>query len=54
MKRKNRFLIGLISAAITFSSLLIILGPKHIERHACHHSCNHQAVEQSNNQETHH
>ena len=37
MKNSNRFLIGFITAAFTFSILLLTLGPRRFDRHQWRH-----------------
>lgn len=47
MYRKSRFLVGFVTAAITFGSLWFTLGPSHFNRghrlceHNMHNSCMH-------------
>lgn len=38
MKYRNRFIIGLLSAAITFATLTAFIGPARW-RHGYHHGC---------------
>lgn len=45
MKRRNRFLIGMAAAAITFGSLFAFVGPDHWayrHHHAYGHGCHHE------------
>jgi hypothetical protein len=35
MKRKPRFFIGFLAAAITFGTLMATIGPRHYRHHKC-------------------
>lgn len=53
MKSRNRFLIGFVTAALTFSVLLLTLGPRRFDRHKWQHCQEKQIetpVEKSTNQ----
>jgi hypothetical protein len=41
MKRKPRFFIGFLAAAITFGTLMATIGPRHYKHHS-HHCGDHQ------------
>ena len=52
MNRRNRFLIGLLSAAITFGTLAALAGPMHWQRRGWHrgyyhHGCYDEARQQN-------
>lgn len=48
MKRKPRFFIGFLAAAVTFGTLMATLGPRHYKHHQCHHhSENNSVIEKS-------
>lgn len=44
MKRRTRFLIGMVAAALTFGTLMATVGPRHFNHHGgrCHNmeNCN--------------
>lgn len=48
MKRKPRFFIGFLAAAITFGTLMATIGPRHYKHHT--HHCGEKApLEKKNN-----
>jgi hypothetical protein len=49
MKRKPRFFIGFLAAAITFGTLMATIGPRHYRHHS--HHCNNKHYEQNPQQE---
>lgn len=49
MKRKPRFFIGFLAAAITFGTLMATFGPRHFRHHS--HHCYYKHAEQ--NQQSH-
>jgi hypothetical protein len=49
MKRKPRFFIGFIAAAITFGTLMATIGPRHFKHHS-HHCYEKQAENNSVNE----
>jgi hypothetical protein len=49
MKRKPRFFIGFLAAAITFGTLMATIGPRHY-RHLSHH-CKNKYSEQNQTQQ---
>jgi hypothetical protein len=46
MKRKPRFFIGFLAAAITFGTLMATIGPRHY-KHRAHHCCDKQTENNS-------
>jgi hypothetical protein len=47
MKRKPRFFIGFLAAAITFGTLMATIGPRHHKYHNCHHHSEKNSVNQN-------